>query len=176
MPTFRADDCSVTQEGWDEQLQTNSRTTFTCSKAAILHLEQRDGGAIVNVASIAALIPTVPIPAYGAAKAGVISLTKTLALELAPKDVRVNAICPGYLWTRAWEFLAELFRTGVPEYASWSLRDIFLDQVRRSVPLGREQPEDVGALAAFLVRDDARNLTGQAISVDGGITLQVGPQ
>jgi NAD(P)-dependent dehydrogenase (short-subunit alcohol dehydrogenase family) len=66
-------------------------------------------------------------------------------------------------------------KMGVPEYASLEPRDIFLDQVKRGVPLGREQtPEDIGKLTAFLASDDARNVTGQAISVDGGITLKVG--
>ncbi|MGH7819348.1 MAG: SDR family NAD(P)-dependent oxidoreductase, partial [Candidatus Binatia bacterium] len=165
----------ITQEAWDEQLATNLRTTFAATKAAIPHLERRGGGVIVNIASIAGLVPAVPIPAYGAAKAGVISLTRSLALELAPKDIRVNAICPGFLWTRAWEMLATLMKTGVPEYANLEPRDIFLEQVRRGVPLGREQtPEDIGRLTVFLASDDGRNITGQAISVDGGITLRTG--
>jgi NAD(P)-dependent dehydrogenase (short-subunit alcohol dehydrogenase family) len=165
----------ITQPGWDEQLATNLRTTFAASKAAIPAIEKRGGGAIVNIASIAGLIPAVAIPAYGAAKAGVISLTKSLALELAPKDIRVNAICPGFLWTRAWEMLATLMKAGVPEYATLEPREIFLDFVRKGVPLGREQtPEDIGKLVLYLASDDARNVTGQAISVDGGITLKVG--
>ncbi|MGH7856330.1 MAG: SDR family NAD(P)-dependent oxidoreductase [Candidatus Binatia bacterium] len=166
----------ITQEGWDEQLATNLRTTFAATKAAIPHLERRGGGSIVNIASIAGLIPAVTIPAYGAAKAGVIALTRSLALELAPKDIRVNAICPGFLWTRAWEMLATLMKMGMPEYADLEPRDIFLEQVRRGVPLGREQtPEDIGTLTVFLSSDDACNITGQSISVDGGITLRVGP-
>jgi NAD(P)-dependent dehydrogenase (short-subunit alcohol dehydrogenase family) len=166
---------NLTQEGWDGQLENNLRTTFAGCKAAIPHLEKRGGGSIVNIASIAGLLAVPALPAYGAAKAGVISLSRTLALELAPKNIRVNAICPGFLWTRAWEMLAMLMKAGVPEYASLEPRDIFLDQVRRGVPLGREQtPEDIGELTAFLVSDGARNITGQAISVDGGITLKVG--
>jgi NAD(P)-dependent dehydrogenase (short-subunit alcohol dehydrogenase family) len=71
--------------------------------------------------------------------------------------------------------LATLMKMAVPEYASLEPRDIFLDQVKRGVPLAREQtPEDIGKLTAFLASDDARNITGQAISVDGGITLKVG--
>jgi len=166
----------IDQSGWDDQLATNLRTTFAASKAAIPHLQQRGGGAIVNIASIAGLIPAVAIPAYGAAKAGVISLTKSLALELAASNIRVNAICPGFLWTRAWEMLAMLMKMGVPQYADMAPRDIFLDQVKRGVPLGREQtPDDIGKLAVFLCSADGENITGQAISVDGGITLRVGP-
>lgn len=166
---------NITQEGWDGQIENNLRTTFAGCKAAIPYLDKRGGGSIVNIASIAGLLAVPALPAYGAAKAGVISLSRTLALELAPKNIRVNVICPGLLWTRAWEMLATLMKMAVPEYGNLEPRDIFLDQVKRGVPLGREQtPEDIGKLTAFLVSDDARNLTGQSISVDGGITLKVG--
>jgi NAD(P)-dependent dehydrogenase (short-subunit alcohol dehydrogenase family) len=166
----------VEQAGWDSQLATNLRTTFAASKAAIPHLQRRGGGSIVNIASIAGLLPTVAIPAYGAAKAGVISLTRTLALELAAHNIRVNAICPGFLWTRAWEMLAMMLKMSLPHYADVELHDIFLNEVQRNVPLGREQtPEDIGKLTVFLSSSDAANITGQAISVDGGITLRVGP-
>ena len=165
---------TVTQQGWDAQLETNLRTTFAASKAAIPHIEQRGGGSIVNVASIAGLMPSVGLPAYGAAKAGVIQLTKTLALELAPSNIRVNAICPGYIWTAAWEQLAAVLQQTLPQYAGKDLRDIFLEVCERGVPLGREQtPEDIGRLVVFLASGDAKNITGQEIKVDGGITLKV---
>jgi NAD(P)-dependent dehydrogenase (short-subunit alcohol dehydrogenase family) len=164
-----------TQASWDAQLANNLRTTFLASKAAIPHLEARGGGSIVNIASIAALMPSPALPAYGAAKAGVVHLTRTLALELAPHDIRVNAICPGFLWTRAWEGLAALLKATVPEYAEREPHDVFLEVVKRQVPLGREQtPEDIGRLVAFLASDEARNITGQEIAVDGGITLRGG--
>jgi NAD(P)-dependent dehydrogenase (short-subunit alcohol dehydrogenase family) len=166
---------NITQDGWDGQLENNLRTTFAGCKAAIPHLERRGGGSIVNIASIAGLLAVPALPAYGAAKAGVISLSRSLALELAPKNIRVNAICPGFLWTRAWEMLATLMKMTIKEYAELEPREVFLDQVKRGVPLGREQtPEDIGKLAAFLCSDDAQSITGQAISVDGGITLKVG--
>jgi NAD(P)-dependent dehydrogenase (short-subunit alcohol dehydrogenase family) len=168
---------NITQAGWDDMLATNLRTTFATTKAAIPHLQRRGGGSIVNIASIAGLIPAVALPAYGAAKAGVVSLTRSLALELAAHNVRVNAICPGFLWTRAWEMLAMLMKMTVPDYAQKEPRGIFLDQVARNVPLRREQtPEDIGRLAVFLSSADGANITGQAISVDGGITLRVGGQ
>jgi NAD(P)-dependent dehydrogenase (short-subunit alcohol dehydrogenase family) len=164
-----------TQASWDAQLANNLRTTFVASKAAIPHLRARGGGSIVNIASIAALMPSPSLPAYGAAKAGVVHLTRTLALELGPHDIRVNAICPGFLWTRAWEGLATLMKATVPEFAELAPRDIFLEAVKRQVPLGREQtPEDIGRLVVFLASDDARNITGQEIKVDGGITLKGG--
>jgi NAD(P)-dependent dehydrogenase (short-subunit alcohol dehydrogenase family) len=158
---------------WDDYLAQNLRTTFVTTKAALPHLKARGGGAIVNIASIAGLVASPRMPAYAAAKAGVISLTKSLALEYAPHDIRVNAICPGFLWTRAWEGLANRLKQTVPEYAALDAHQIFLEIVKRGVPLGREQtPEDIGQLAAFLASDAGRNITGQWIAVDGGITLR----
>jgi NAD(P)-dependent dehydrogenase (short-subunit alcohol dehydrogenase family) len=162
------------QANWDAMLATNLRTTYAGSRAAIPHLRHRSAGSIVNISSIAGQLPTPQLAAYGAAKAGVIHLTKTLALELAPSQIRVNAICPGYLWTRAWEQLATAIRDADPNLSELTPRDIFLKIVERGVPLGSEQtPEDIGKLATFLASDDARSITGQAIAVDGGITLNM---
>jgi NAD(P)-dependent dehydrogenase (short-subunit alcohol dehydrogenase family) len=165
----------LAQSEWDEQLAQNLRTTFVCAKAAVPHLRARGNGAIVNIASIAGLLSSPTLPAYSAAKAGVISLTRSMALEFAANDIRVNAICPGLLWTRVWEMMATGLKLTVPAFSDREPRDIFLDIVGRQVPLGREQtPEDIGRLAVFLCSDDARNITGQWISVDGGITLRSG--
>jgi len=164
---------NIDQVGWDDALSVNLRTTFAATKAAIPHLQRSGSGTITNIASIAGLIPAVPIPAYGAAKAGVIALTRSLALELAAHNIRVNVICPGFLWTRAWETMATGMKMLVPAYADMDPRDIFLDVVKRGTPLGREQtPEDIGKLTAFLSSDEAANITGQVIAVDGGITLK----
>ncbi len=163
----------IDQAGWDDALMTNLRTVFSATKAAIPHLQKSEAGAIVNIASIAGLLPAVPIPAYGAAKGGVIALTRSLAVEMAQYNIRVNAICPGYLWTRAWETLSTGMKMMNPEFADVEPRDIFLGIVKQSTLLGREQTaEDIGKLAAFLSSDDAINITGQIISVDGGVTLK----
>ena len=165
----------ISERGWDEQIQTNLRTTFAGCKAAIPHLQKRGGGAIVNIASIAGQMPMVTAPAYGAAKAGVISLTRSLALELGSRQIRVNAICPGLLWTRAWETMATMMKQSVPALAALEPRQIFLDHVKKLVPLGAEQtPEDIGLLTAFLCGPGGRNITGQAITLDGGQTLKLG--
>jgi len=162
----------VRQPDWDDQLATNLRTAFAATKAAIPLLQQRGGGSIVNIASVAGQLPAPTTPAYGAAKAGMIALGRSLALELAAHGIRVNTICPGLVWTRAWEQLATLIRDATPSLAGVSPRAIFDERVKRSVPLRREQtPQDIGALAAFLCSDAACNITGQTIAIDGGITL-----
>jgi NAD(P)-dependent dehydrogenase (short-subunit alcohol dehydrogenase family) len=164
---------NVDQAGWDDTLAVNLRTTFAATKAALPHLQKAGAGSIVNIASIAGLVPAVFIPAYSAAKAGVIGLTRTLAAEMAQHDIRVNAICPGYLWTRAWETMATGMKLMNPKFADMEPRDIFLSIVKEGTLLGREQtPEDIGNLVVFLCSDDARNITGQIIAVDGGITLK----
>jgi NAD(P)-dependent dehydrogenase (short-subunit alcohol dehydrogenase family) len=164
---------NVDQAGWDDTLAVNLRTAFAATKAAIPRLKAAGGGAIVNIASIAGLIPAVFIPAYGAAKSAVIGLTRTLAAELGPHNIRVNAICPGYVWTRAWETMATGMKMLNPQYAAMEPRDIFLSVVSQGTLLGREQtPEDMGKLAVFLSCDDAVNITGQVIAVDGGVTLK----
>lgn len=161
----------MSDEMWDQQLMFNLRTAFSSSNAAIPHLT--DGGSIVNIASIAALGPSVTLPAYGAAKAGVVHLTKTQAMELAPRRIRVNCICPGLLWTRAWEILTTQMKANQPELANMTQRQVFEQVVESMIPLGGEQtPEDIGNLAVFYCSDNARMITGQIVAVDGGISVK----
>jgi NAD(P)-dependent dehydrogenase (short-subunit alcohol dehydrogenase family) len=161
---------AMSDDAWDAQLMSNLRTTFSSASAAAPSLAA--GGSIVNIASIAALGPTQGLPAYGAAKAGVVHLTKTLAMQLAP-EIRVNCICPGLLWTRAWEMLGERMKAAEPAYANMSTRQVFEAIVAEATPLGGEQtPEDIGNLAVFYASEKARMITGQVVAVDGGISVK----
>ena len=133
------------------------------------------GGAIVNTSSGAGVKGFAGQAAYAATKHGGIGLTKSAALDYAGQDVRVNAICPGMLWTRAWETMALGLKQVVPAFKSLEPRQIFLEHIRKLVPMGAEQtPEDVGRLTAFLCGPGGRNLTGQAITLDGGPLLRTG--
>ena len=160
----------LTEEAWDQNFEANLKTTFASTHAAIPALT--DGGSIINIASMAALQPARRLPAYGAAKAAVVHLTKTLSMELAPRRIRVNCICPGLLYTRAWEILTERMKRTQPEFATLTNREIFNAVVREETPLGGEQtPQDVGNLAVFYASDKARMITGQVVAVDGGISV-----
>jgi NAD(P)-dependent dehydrogenase (short-subunit alcohol dehydrogenase family) len=114
------------------------------------------GAAICNTASIAGVMAT-PLFAYGAAKAGLIHWTKSMALALAPSGIRVNAVAPGFIYTRLWEQMAV------------GTREIFDTAVKGAVPLGTEQtPDDIANAVAFLCSERASQITGQVIAIDGG--------
>lgn len=162
---------TMSDQIWDMQLVSNLRTTFASSSALAPKME--DGGSIVNIASVAALGPQTALPAYGAAKAGVVHLTKTHAMQLAPRRIRVNCICPGLLYTRAWEILTAIMKENDLNLANVSQREIFEGVVALSTPLGGEQtPEDIGNLAVFLASEKARMITGAVIAVDGGSSVR----
>ncbi len=156
---------------WDMQLVTNLRTAYASTMAVTPKLE--DGGSIVNIASVAALGPSTGLVAYGAAKAAVVHLTKTHAIQFAPRKIRVNCICPGLLYTRAWEMMTANMKATNPALANVSQREIFKNIVAQGTPLGEEQtPEDIGNLAAFYASDKARMITGAVVAVDGGSSVR----
>ncbi|MCH7624807.1 MAG: SDR family oxidoreductase [Chloroflexi bacterium] len=162
-------------DDWDLVLAVNLRGVVNVSEAAAPHMIERRYGKIINIASIAARQGGADIPHYNASKAAVVSWTQSHALQMAPYDINVNAICPGLLWTPMFEGLVERslsFGSALgsnPELRDLSGRDYFEKLVESVIPMRKEQtPEDIGKLAAFLASDDAHNITGQAINVDGG--------
>ncbi len=158
------------EEDWDRCYEVNLKGIWKVSQAVVPHFLERGAGRIVNIASIAGRRGSAWITPYNASKAGVISLTQSQAMELGPQNINVNAICPGLIWTDIWRGLGSADQgdgAGVNER-----RQRFDTIIESSCPLRREQtPEDIGKAAAFLASDDARNITGQALNVDGGIVM-----
>ena len=161
------------EEDWDVTFAINVKGVMHCCNAAIPHMRERSYGKIVNIGSQAGHSPRRSGGAYAVSKAAVLRYTKGLANTLAPHNINVNAICPGAVWTRFQEAGALSRQRADPSLANKDLEQIFLDQYEGVIPLGRPQsPEEIGKMAAFLVSEDARNVTGQCIHVDGGVILR----
>jgi NAD(P)-dependent dehydrogenase (short-subunit alcohol dehydrogenase family) len=145
----------ITPEEWTRVLGVNLTGVFYVAQIAARYMMKHDGGVILNTASTNGIIGYPYYADYNATKAGVIELTRSMALELAPK-VRVNAVAPGYVLTPM-------------QRAEYS--DEMLEALNRKIPLQRHaQPEEVAALFAFLASDDATYLTGHVYVIDGGET------
>ncbi len=143
--------------GWEKTMRLNVDSIVHACQAVGPHMLERGSGSIINVASVASLVGTPELAAYGASKAAVLSLTRTLAIEWGGAGVRVNALCPG--WTRT-ALNADL----------WGDEQISTAMMER-VPLGRwADAEEMVGPAVFLASDAASYLTGQALVVDGGQT------
>jgi meso-butanediol dehydrogenase/(S,S)-butanediol dehydrogenase/diacetyl reductase len=161
-----------TEEDWDRAFTVNTKSVFITCKAVVPHMLERKAGAIINIASIAGPLAAPTMPAYSVAKGGVITFTRVLAKELAAGGVRVNAICPGVLWTDFWQKLAAHIAETNPAFKGMTARQVFDKRVGDVIPMKREQhPEDIGWAAVFLASDEARNITGQSLNVDGGCVM-----
>ena len=144
------------EEDWDAVINTNLKSTFNCSKAAVKHMMRKRYGRIINRASIAGQMGNAGQTNYSASKGGQIAFTKALAREVAARNITVNAIAPGFVNTEILEKMPE---------AS-------LETALKLVPLARiGQPEEIGFAAAFLASDQAAYITGQVLGVDGGMAM-----
>ncbi len=160
------------EEDWDLTFDVNVKGTALASDAVATHMKASRSGKIVNIASHGGRTGSPGMGAYGASKAAVIHLTQSYALELAPYNINVNAICPGSLWTPMWERIAERTRRNDPSQRSLTTREVFDRAIQERCPLGREQtPEDIGKAAVFFASDDAVNITGQSLNVNGGMRM-----
>ncbi len=152
-------------DSWDRTIAVNLRGTFLCARAAIPHLLRNERSAMVNIASTYGIIGAPRAPSYCASKAGIINLTRQLAVDYSPDGLRVNAICPGYIDTDMGGH-----RSSLPpaEQAAARARR----EARAALqPIGRQaQPEEVARVATFLASDDASFMTGSIVTVDGGCT------
>ncbi|MCY4622089.1 MAG: SDR family NAD(P)-dependent oxidoreductase [bacterium] len=155
----------ITEEDWDLCFAVNVKGTYLTSQAAIPHLEAAGGGSIINQASVAALVGIPGFSAYSAAKGAVVSLTRAMALDLAPMGIRVNALCPGTVYTPLMEPLMRERGGGSVERG--------LEITAAKYPIGRiGTPMEIAQAALFLASDDASFVTGAAFTVDGGMTAQ----
>ena len=152
-----ADFLNVSEEAWDEDVAIALKGSFLCSQAVLGDMTENRSGVILNISSVNALA-YFGNEAYSAAKAGILNLTRSLAVRYGPFGVRVNAIAPGTLRTPAWEQR----RQKDP--------DVF-DRVAKWYPLGRiGEPEDVAGAALFLASDEAAWISGTVLPIDGGLT------
>ncbi|GAX90401.1 3-oxoacyl-[acyl-carrier-protein] reductase [Effusibacillus lacus] len=144
------------EEDWDSVIDTNLKGVFNTTKAAARIMMKQRYGRIINVTSVVALMGNPGQANYVAAKSGVIGLTKSNARELASRNITVNAVAPGYIQTDM---------TAV-------LNDDVKETLSKQIPLGRlGDPEDIAKVVAFLASDDASYMTGQVLTVDGGMVM-----
>jgi meso-butanediol dehydrogenase/(S,S)-butanediol dehydrogenase/diacetyl reductase len=156
------------EEEWTRILRVNLEGTMrACRAVAPVIVDNGGGGAIVNIASVTGRSPAALQGAYAASKAGVIGFTTSLAFDLGPLDITVNAICPGIVRTPIWEKILEKESAD----SGRTPDEIFSDHVK-PIPVGRPQTtKEIGALCNFLLSDSARSISGEQIGATGGMTF-----
>jgi len=146
----------MSEKDWDLVLSVNLKSIFNFSKAVAKPMIKQKGGSIINISSVVGLMGNAGQVNYSASKAGVIGVTKSLAKELASRNIRVNAVCPGYIQTAMTDELDEKARTALMQL----------------IPAGRlGTPENVAHAVAFLASDAASYVTGETLRVDGGMAM-----
>jgi len=146
----------MSEEEWEKVISVDLKSVFLCTKAVVRHMMRQRFGRVVNISSVIGLRGNVGQANYSAAKAGIIGFTKSIARELAGRNITVNAVAPGYIQTEMTERLPQEVK----------------EEMLKQVPLGRPgQPEDVAGVVAFLCSDDASYITGEIIRVDGGMAM-----
>lgn len=164
---FLANVFDSTLEAWRRVMEVDLEAVYMASKLMAEPMAAQQSGRIINISSIQAFMTSGNLGAYNAAKAGVVGLTHSLAFELAPYHILVNAIAPGFIRTPM-----SLRPDGSDETDTPQFKQFYLDN--RRIPLGRPgMPHDIAGAALFLASDDCRYLTGQLLVVDGGLSLTI---
>lgn len=144
------------EEDWDEVINTNLKSVFNYSKAVIRPMMRNKKGSIINIGSVVGLTGNAGQANYAASKAGIVGFTKSMAKELASRNIRVNVVAPGYIVTEM---------TG-------SLDEKLLEEIKSAIPLARPgEPEEVARTVQFLGSDASSYITGSVLQVDGGMAM-----
>jgi 3-oxoacyl-[acyl-carrier protein] reductase len=146
----------MSEEDWDSVVSTNLKSVFTCSKAVMRPMMKKRWGRIINMGSVIGFLGNAGQANYSAAKAGLVGITKSMARELAARNITVNCVAPGYIITDMTDSLPEDIQAAI----------------KAQVPLGRlGDPEDVAAAVAFLAAPDSSYMTGQTLHINGGMYM-----
>jgi NAD(P)-dependent dehydrogenase (short-subunit alcohol dehydrogenase family) len=158
---LRGDAVELDEDAWDRAMDVGLKSMFRAAKYAVPHLRQAGGGSIINISSVHGLLVAPAHLVYETVKIAVIGLTRQMAAEYGPDGIRVNAICPGHILTER-------------VLAMWADHPDGLRFFEQQYPLRRAgQPGDIASAIAFLCSGEASFITGQALAVDGGLTLQL---
>ena len=146
----------MTEKQWDDVLEVNLKGAFNCTRHIIRPMLKQKFGRIINIGSVVGLMGNTGQANYVASKAGLMGLTKSTAHELAKRNITVNCIAPGFITTDMTEYLSDDIKS----------------QMKKTIPMGRfGTPKDVATLALFLASDESGYITGQTITVDGGMVM-----
>ena len=158
----------LSENDWDRVMAVNTKGVFLCCQAAAVRMKLRRFGRIINTASGQARQGFIYTPHYAASKFGVVGLTQSLAKELAPEGITVNAFCPGIIETDMWAYNDAAWGKLLGNYQPGELMREWVN----NIPMKRAgKAEDVAGLVAFLASEDAAYITGQTINVDGGLIM-----